>query len=156
MGQHKYHHRCSHVCIVRQTRGIQPSFVTSFRVSIFTFNISISLHLFVISQSFQSKYISSYQHADTHVGTFPHLLSLRVFKDKGHMIMCIFLYQLLTSNIALSVILSCCYLVLAANRNKATGGESKVESLGGNRLNAVRYVVQLLLVTYDGFATVFM
>ena len=71
------------------------------------------------------------------------------------MIMCIFLYQLLTSNKALSVILSCCYLVLAANRNKATGGESKVESLGGNRLIAVRYVVQLLLLTYDGFCYCF-
>ena len=89
------------------------------RCSIFTFNISISLHLFLITHSCQSKYISSYQHADMHVATFPHLLSLRVFKDKGHMIMCIFLYQLLTSNKALSVILSCCYLVLAANRNKA-------------------------------------
>ena len=58
---------------------------------------SINMRLMELPQDFlvtggrHAEMAISYQHADRHAGTFPHLLSLRVFKDKGHMTICIFL-----------------------------------------------------------------
>ena len=59
-----------------------------FQITIVLSLILIFVHFVLLSVNHN---LSSYQHADRHVGTFPHLLSLRVFKDKGHMTTCIFL-----------------------------------------------------------------